>query len=292
VTTLAEKRAWLRDNTVEEIPSRGRLRPDLEALYDRAHPADTIGDIPDDDPDWDLDGDGDMAGADDLEPSVPMQPERPPRTARTARAATRATSRTTRTDRWVGKLLGDGKATPKGSGVKGKKAPPRVPVEKFTTRMYTSLGRMVSSIAPATGNCLQAQAAMAGVILEDTVRGTFVDKILQPAARAEDKLDKISALVLPPVVVFAMEQNHAAVAAGARTPAQGMMRETFLMPILREGLRVGMEVSEAYADQIKARLERNVAQESEIDKLIAVIFGQVTATAEDVPEPQMAGAAV
>ena len=73
MATLAEKRAWLRDNTAEDIPARGRLRPDLESLYDRAHDGtdDASWDIPEagtgtDDLDW-------MASAEE-EPSLPMDP--------------------------------------------------------------------------------------------------------------------------------------------------------------------------------------------------------------------------
>jgi hypothetical protein len=280
MATNAEKRAWLRDQG-HEPPARGPLPPHLNTLAEEAlAPADDLSDL-----DWDLGDDGATADPDDMEPSVPMQPERPPRTARTARAERRAQPVGQRTGRLLGTLRGPPKGKP---GTRAKKPPARTSLEKFTTRAYTSLGRMLSALSPATGNCLQAQAAMAGVILEDTVRGTIVDRILQPAARAEDKLDKIGALVLPPVVVFAMEQNRTAVAMGVKTPQAGMMREAMLMPVLRESLRIGLEVSEAYADQIKARLEKNAETEGEIDKLIGLIFGQAEATVE--PEPEMAGA--
>jgi hypothetical protein len=281
MATIAEKRTWLRDQG-HEPPARGPLPPHLNTLAEEAL-------APEPDLDWDL-GDDDVPAIDpdDLEPSVPMQPERPPRSPRAARAERRTQPVGQRTGRLLGALRGEPKAKP--AAGRKPKAPPRTSLEKFTTRAYTSLGRMLGALSPATGNCLQAQAAMAGVILEDTVRGTVVDRILQPAARAEDKLDKIGALVLPPVVVFAMEQNRSAVAMGVKSPQAGMMREAMLMPVLRESLRIGLEVSEAYADQIKARLEKNAETEGEIDKLIALIFGQVTAEAEDVPEPEMAGA--
>ena len=284
MATNAEKRAWLREQG-HEPPARGPLPPHLATLAEEAlAPPDDLSDL-----DWDLGDEPEgVADPDDLEPSVPMQPERAPRSPRAAKAERRAQPVGQRTGRLLGSLKGAARGKPGPKPGARKKAPPRTSLEKFTTRAYTSLGRMLGALSPATGNCLQAQAAMAGVILEDTVRGTVVDRILQPAARAEDKLDKIGALVLPPVVVFAMEQNRTAVAMGVKTPAAGMMREAMLMPVLRESLRIGLEVSEAYADQIKARLEKNAETEGEIDKLIALIFGQATATAE--PEPEMAGA--
>ena len=277
MATAAEKRAWLRDNTTEDIPDRGRIRPDLDKLYDDAHPLNPG--------DWDVeDGGDDLATAMDTEPDVPMEPEGRPATPRAARQARRARPRT---GRLLGKLLGDDGKTKAKAGAKRKV--PRISLENFTARAYSTLGRMVRPISPATGNCLQAQAAMAGVLLEDVAQGTIIDRFLQGPARAEDKLDKGFALVAPPLLVFAIEANQAAVQAGAKTPQQGMVRHAMLMPVLRESLRIGLEVSEGFADQIKARLEREQEFDGQIDELISLIVGQVTAEAEEVPDPEMAG---
>jgi hypothetical protein len=277
MATDAEKRAWLRDNTDQDIPARGRLRPDLLSLYDQAHLSADQG------LDWDLDGAGtdDVLRIDEREPETPLEPERRPRTAKAQRAERRPTA-ATRADSLVGKLLG---GKPKDAKAKAKKPPPRISVEKFTSRMYSSLGRMVRPLSVPMSNCLQAQAAMAGVLMEDVVRDTVVDRLLQPVARAEAKLDKVVALAAPPLIVLAVEQSF------QLPPQEQMMRQAFLMPMLRESLRIGMEVSESYADQIKARIEQDAKWDKEIDELIAMIFAQPQATAEDVkPEPQMAGA--
>jgi hypothetical protein len=291
MATLADKRAWLREYTSEDVPSRGRLRPDLVRLYDDAHPDDTPPeDLPDDRDrgGWDLSDDefaADFLNADeeDLEPSVPMQPERPPRTARTARAARRAEATpAARTGRLVGSLLGGGKgkAPPRGKG----KPPPRMSLEKFVTRGYSTLGRMVAPLSQPMSRCLQAQAVMAGVIFEDMARHTMADRILQPMARAEDKLDKGFALVAPPLIVLAIEQTQASLAAGGIDQQQAMVRMAFLQPILRESLRIGLEVSESYADQMKARIEQESKWDTQVDELISVIFGMP----QPVPEPAAA----
>jgi hypothetical protein len=145
---------------------------------------------------------------------------------------------------------------------------------------------MCAVVSVPMSNCIQAQAAMAGVIMEDVAQGTIVDRLLQPAARAEDKLDKVFALVAPPLIVLGLEQS------AQLPPQQAMVRQAFLMPILRESLRIGLEVSESYADQMRARLEQDAKWDAQIDDLIRLIFMQPTATAEDVaaPEPEMAGA--
>jgi hypothetical protein len=268
MATVAEKRAWLRDHG-HDVPARGRLGPELELEWER-------GQI---DAEWDAFGDDEpeLADPDDLEPSVPMQPERPPRTARASRAQTRSDTRTRRRQSFVDRLAG-------GSGAKGKtgskKKVPRMSVEKFTSRIYSNLGRMVAPLSQPLSNCLQAQATFAGVVLEDIIQGTIVDRALQPMARAEDKLGKGFALFTPPLCVLAIEHSMT-------LPAdQMMMRQAFIMPVLREALRVGLEVSEEMADQLQARVEANARSEAEVDKLIALIFGQRQAA----PEPEMAAA--
>jgi hypothetical protein len=285
MATVTEMRAWLRANTGEEVPARGRLDARLIRMYEDVNGSGEAADIPDD-PDWDLGEAGDgMASADDLEPSVPMQPERRPRTRRTVKADQRAQPLGQRTGRLFQSLRGD---QAKGKPAAKKKTRQRISLESFTARAYSTLGRMVRTMSPATGNCLQGQAAMAGVLLEDMAAGTIVDRLLQGPARAEDKLDKGFALVAPPLLVFAIEQNQAQVAAGVKSPQAGMLRHAMLMPVLRESLRIGLEVSEAHADQIKARLERETRFDQQIDELVGLIFGQVTAEADDEPEMAMA----
>lgn len=273
MATITEKRAWLRDNG-HQVPERGRLRPDLHAIYDQAHQ-------PAADPDWDIGPDDfadDFADPGEREPDVPMQPERSPRTPRAARRAQPAAERA---QGFIGRLFApkpgkDGKAKPR------KKAPPRIGLEEFTSRAYSGLGRMVRPLSVPMSNCLQAQAAMAGVLLEDIVAGTLLDRALQPIARAEDKIDKGIALIAPPVLVLAIEQTF------QLPPGEQAMRQAVLMPVLRETLRIGMKVSEQYTDQIRARIEQEARWDAEIDELIALIFGQPQA--EVVPEPEMAGA--
>lgn len=287
MANVTEMRAWLREHTDEDIPARGRLDARWIQMYEAANNDPPAGPDP---LDWDLGGDDDLADPDDLEPSVPLEPERAPRTARAARASRRAEPVGARTGRLLGSLWAPQDPKAKAKAKSKAKPKPRISLENFTARAWSTLGRMASSISPATGNCLQAQAAMAGVLLEDVAQGTIVDRLLQGPARAEDKLDKVAALVLPPVVVFAIEQNQAAVAMGAKTVQQGAMRQAMLMPVLRESLRIGLEVSEAYADQIKARLEKEQRYGQEIDDIIALIFGQVDANAEQPePEREMAG---
>lgn len=269
MATVTEKRAWLCANTTEEIPSRGRLSPALEALYDQAHPSDDDGG---------LDGgvtDADFASLDE-EPEVPLRPEEPPATPRARKARQRQQPAAKRARGLAGKLLGSS-GKPKG------KPKPRISLEKFTARGYAMLGRMTQPISLPMSRCLTAQAPMAGIILDDVARGTIADKILQPVARAEDKLDKVFALTAPPLLVLAIDMSS------QLPPKEAAVRQAFLLPMLRESLRVSLEVSESYADRVAAAFERNERLDQQVDELLAMIFGQVAAEPE--PEPEPAGAA-
>jgi hypothetical protein len=270
------KRAWLRENVDPDMPARGRISSEHTALYEQAR-GEAVAAMKADDDGWDL-PDGGMADliTADEEPAVPVEPERKPRTRSAARAQARAnTSLTSR-------LLNAGKGKPQAR----KKAPPRMSLEKFTSRMYSNLGRMVAPLSRPMSNCLQAQAAFAGVVLEDMVRNTVADKVLQPLARAEDKLDKGFALFVPPLACLALEHSL------TLPPQQQMVRQSVIMPILRESLRVGLEVSEGMADRLQARLEQDAKWDAEVDKMIALIFGRQEATAEDAETAHaMAGAA-
>lgn len=278
MATVTEMRTWLRDQG-EDVPERGRLRPDLVDKYNAAHDADA---------DWDLaDPDTDLADAEDLEPSVPMQPERPPRTARTIRAERRAQPVTRRATSVLGKLLGEDKKTT--AAKKGAKKVPRTSLERLISRGYSEVGKILAPLSVPMSRCLQAQATFAGIVWEDVVRDTIVDRALQPAARAEEKLDKMFALVATPVAVFAVERTEMARMVGQITPQQAMVRQALIMPVLREGLRKTLEISDTYADQIKAKLERDSRFDAEVDAMLAMIFEPPEGAG--APEPEMAGAA-
>src|SRR5215472_2478148 len=214
MATVTEMRAWLRANTSEDIPARGRLQPRLVQMYEDANGTTTADD------DWDLPatGDDDTAFPDELEPSVPVQPERPPRTPRTQRAEHRAAQRaqpvTQRASTWLGRLLGSD--VKKDAAKKGKKIP-RTSLEKLVTAGYREAGKILMPLSRPTAMCIQIQAPFAGVVLEETFRNTIIDRFLQPAARAEDKLGVVGALVMTPAAVLAAEQTRIAVQAGMIT---------------------------------------------------------------------------
>lgn len=266
MATSEEKRVWLRDNGYEP-PPRGMLRKDLTDIYDAAHPGAA----------------DDEAGDDVSRETSPDEPAPDTAESRPQRPRRGRPSNRTRADVLVDKLLG-GPARDKTSGKqrgrgKPKTRKPRVSLDKFVTRAYTRLGQMTATLAPATGRCLQAQAAMAGVILEDVARDTFADRLMQPLARAEDKLDKVFALTAPPVLVFALEMMAQPPPGQLPTPDM-IMRRQILMMMLRESLFISLEITEQYAEQIQVNLERNAENEAKVETMMAQIFGMPQAQAE------------
>lgn len=276
MATDSEIRAWAREQGVE-VTARGRVGPDTKAAYAEAHPQ---GGPPAGDDDWDL-GEGagelfdDTIGADELEPSVPMQPERPPRTAKASRKAARS--------RPVGERL-FGKRDPKPAAKKVKHR--RVPVDHLVGRVWEGLARFAQPLSMPMSRCLQVQSPVAGMLLEDIVAGTVVDRVLQPVARAEQKAEKALALIGPPVLVLALEQTQ------FMEPQQAAMRQAIIVPMLRESLRIWLQVAGPKVEEA-ARREAEYQEKfgHTIDELIAMFMGAVPdGETVTVQEPEMAGA--
>lgn len=274
MATMTQKRAWLKEHRPDlDVPDRGRLNSALEMAWAAAHPDEDDSPVQEL-PGWDSSDLDDITvpEGDGLPPEAPVMEETPPRRPRRPSAPRAGGS-------MIGKLLKNGG----GSTGTAKKKPrgkiPRVPVDKFVTRGYLRLGQMASAIAPCTGRCLQAQSAMAGVLLEDITRGTVVDRLIQPLARAEDKLDKSFALVAPPLLVFLLETGD----------PENMTRRMLLTGLLREALLISMDVTDQYADRLQKMAERSATNEARIDQLMGFIFSQPQAQAQ--AEPEMAPAA-
>ena len=111
------------------------------------------------------------------------------------------------------------------------------------------------------------QAPVAGLILEDAVKDTVVDRLLQPIARGKDRGQAAVALIAPPLIALALER------AATLPPQQQQMQVALLMPLLKESLRMWMVVA---GPKIVEQQEKNRQFEEEfgstIDDLIAEMF--------------------
>lgn len=194
--TASDIRAWAREQG-HEVPDRGNIPNNVRAAYDAAHPgpngsAGTSGpDYPDDDFETAFieppEEDGALFDESALAESAPRRPKAAP-----------ARARSTTTGRG---LFGRGRSK---QNAKGKpKAKPRVSTEDVLGGLWRGMAKLATPLPPLQ-RTLRIQAPVAGIILEDAVKGTAADALLQPFARLAGQGKVISALLGPPVIVTAL----------------------------------------------------------------------------------------
>ena len=158
---------------------------------------------------------------------------------------------------------------------KPKKRHPRVSVDQLISSAWAALGGLAAQVDPPVGRCLVMQAPVAGLILEDVVKGTAVDKVLQPIARAEERAEKVLALAAPPAIVAALE-------AAQQLPAeQRARREAILLPLLHRSLVLWVRIA---GDQAERMMERQ-AEEGPAAEKAAELMRMILGTPVPAPEP-------
>jgi len=253
----AEARAILREHD-EDPPKRGKLGDHWHTLaegYQQATPPDYGGGVTDDD----FPGDEtEAAPPPELETAAP---ERPPRRVRSSRPPLR--------ERLKAKPDGKGKAK-----VKHK----RISVAPLISEAWLFMGGAAQRIDVPLGRCLQMQSPVAGEIMEDIVRGTAGDRILQPFARAEDKAKAVAALLLPPALVVALEQ------AQLLDEDRRKQREAILYPMLIQSMMLWERVAAGKMETMMARAEADAPARERAEAMAALIFGATATAAESQPE--------
>jgi len=126
---------------------------------------------------------------------------------------------------------------------------------------------------PATSMLMKIQAPVAGMLLEDVVRDTVVDKALQPFARTSKNAEALAILVGPPVVMSVIQLN----------PELAPV----LVPVLRDLLVrmskvAGPKMTQALAEE--REFEEQYGQP--VDELIGLLIGavQMTLIEDETPE--------
>lgn len=178
--------------------------------------------------------------------------------------------------------LSDARASTKGkTGSSGKKRP-RVPVDSIISRGWGYLSRMTAPVSGPLSRTLWLQSPVAGLLLEDAVRDTVADRVLQPIARAEQRGEKVIALAAPPFLVVAVER-----AQGLPEP-QRMMQLAVLEPMLVESLTLWVKIAGDKMEQAAERVAETEAVRAQVAALLEVIFPRATVEHD---EQAMAGAA-
>lgn len=241
MTTDREIRQWARE-AGHDVPVRGRLNEEYRELYAAAHPDAEIGDNPALSV---IEGGAEGPGA---RPSAPLDtgevaPTPPPGLTE--------------------KLTGGFKRSRTGM----RPAKKRVSLEDLAAGAWTLLGQAAGSqgLLP-TARVLQLQAPIAGMILEDTLRDTVADRLLQPLARGQETVSEIVSLIGPPALVTAISLNPA--------------RAPMLMPMLRGMMRqwiilAGPKLRAKAKREEKALKEMGVEAEgldALLDEQIAALF--------------------
>lgn len=268
----ATMRAVLRE-AGHTLSDRGRLGADMVAEYERIAGGDgpdydggvTDADFggPDDDdltvadfPGPADSGEAEQPGEGPAAPPSPKQREARPRRVRTSRPTGRDRLRAIQ-----GRVVAG-----KGKPGKGRKKHPRVPVDRLIGRGYETLGRVFMRVSLPIGRCIQWQAPSAGLILEDAVRDTFVDRALQPIARAEHKAEAVAALAGPPVLIGMLQ------AAQGLPAEQRAMREAFIVPMLREAIALNIRVSGDQMEKMMQREQEEGPIYEQADRIMAGLF--------------------
>lgn len=153
---------------------------------------------------------------------------------------------------------------------------PRVSIENLVSSGWgiaaMALARNPRAIPVA--RILQMQSPVAGVIVDEQLRGTMVDKFLQPFARAGEKGEIAFALAGPPILVGAMTANPQ------------------LFPVLKPMLKMSMMSWLTLAGPAQKKVEAKVQAFAEdfghidLDGMIDALWADVPVPTTDGPSEQ------
>lgn len=97
------------------------------------------------------------------------------------------------------------KPTTRGRKPAVKTVHPRASISGIMSFAWDTLASVVEVMSPPVAYIMEFQAPVAGDILEESVRGTLVDKVLQPIARVEGQAKTAGALIGPPLMVAMLQ---------------------------------------------------------------------------------------
>jgi hypothetical protein len=278
--TDEEIRDWAR-STGKEVPARGRVGAKLRAEYEGLV-ANAIGDSAQDGdaaPGADAQAPGRGAESDSKAPG-PAREETRPRKVRAGRG------------RGLRERLRGAGGGGRKSG-RGRKTLPRVSTERLIERAWELGSRLAQPVNLPVARCLDWQGPTAGVLLEQAVKDTIVDKVIQPFARAEARLEIAGALIGPPLLVMALQlpQNQPTRLVERKHPETGQpvkveepwplgaMRHQVIMAALEEALDMCVEAQQKLPKEVLARQKEREDRRAAMGEIIATFFAPPPASA-------------
>ena len=265
---IADIREWATENGYQ-VGAKGRIPGNVKDAYDAAHPGANGTPAPDY-PDDDFESFFGDAESDSKPPADTPPPEdtaeTPPRRPRGSSKAKGARPS------WL-------PGTKKRTGRK-KPAHPRVSTENILGGIWRGGAKLLTPLPPLQ-RTLRMQAPVAGMLLDDTVKDTFIDPLLQPLARIAAKGKEVQALVGPPAFVSAI-MAHQIQRASMDPPREP---HPLFMAIATEGLRnslmAWMDVSgPKFEEAMRHEAEFEAKYGSSVDDMIAMIFAAPPADEE------------
>ena len=133
-----------------------------------------------------------------------------------------------------------------------------------------------------TGRMMQFQAPVAGEMLDEAAKGSFIDRaLLQPVVKTRGRFDLLSAVIAPPLLVMAIERDPS--------------KADLLMPVLKSQIRSALPLmvpaikkvqeKEAKAAEAAAELFPDLPPgEDPADAIIAMLFSDWVPPAPAEPE--------
>jgi len=269
MATTTDIRKWALEHGLTVGP-KGPLPEAVMARYDAEHAGAGL----DLEPDQPEDG-GSVAAAAPPPPGPGPEPEtprtverRPARPPKPGPGSWRA---------FQGWFKGGGARAPGRSKPPGRK-PARVSIAGLIEDAWGQMA-FASAQLPPMQKLLQAQAPYAGIALEDALAGTFVDRVLQPAARAEDKAKAVGGLLMPPmalmlVLATAPQPSEVQTEQGPALvwPEPSAQHKGALIS-LRWSLMLWSEAGAARLEEYQARAEANADRGAQADRFMGWILG-------------------
>lgn len=143
---------------------------------------------------------------------------------------------------------------------KSRKQKPRVSIADIVTTGWWALSKAAEPISSPMAKMLAIEAPVAGMMLDESLKGTLVDRVLQPIARAEESGKVVAALLMPPLLVGAIDKNP------------NMAGN--LLPLLRKSLAWHIETAgPKIAEKMAKEAEFEAQYGQDIDAMIRMVFG-------------------
>jgi hypothetical protein len=130
---------------------------------------------------------------------------------------------------------------------------------------------------------LQAQAPFAGVALEDGLRGTFIDRVLQPVARGQAKAEAVGGVLMPPMalgLVLVTAPVPVQTEQGLAWP-EPSTEHKFALLMFRYSLTVMAKAGGVRLDEYQERAEQAAERGRQADMFMAFILGGPPAAAAE-----------